>query len=183
MLLIPLFIILVVYFEKSVARNETALIFRWTATGIFLIIFLLDALDGYFARKRNEISKLGTLLDPLTDKAMLLSALILLSFPSNVFECSLPPWFVVVVISRDIILVGGALIIQHLVGSVLVRPRIAGKGTTFFQAVVILWILFGLEPRFFSLLVGIAAGLTFISGIQYIIDGIRQLEKGSNSAK
>ncbi len=183
MLLIPLFIILVVYFEKSVARNEANLDLRWIATGIFLGIFLLDALDGYIARKRNEVSRLGTLLDPLTDKAMLLSALILLSLPSSAFAFSLPPWFVVLVISRDVILVGGALIIQHLVGSVTVRPRITGKGTTFFQAIVILWVLLGLEARIFFPLVGIAAGLTFISGVQYVFDGIRQLEKTTSNGK
>jgi CDP-diacylglycerol--glycerol-3-phosphate 3-phosphatidyltransferase len=179
MLLIPLFIVLVLYFEKSVEHNETNGVFRWAATGIFLGIFLLDALDGYMARKRREISKLGTLLDPLTDKAMLLSALILLSLPSSAFKFSLPPWFVVLVISRDVILVGGSLIIQYLVGNVTVRPRMAGKGTTFFQAIVILWVLIGLDSRVFMPLVGIAAGLTFISGVQYIYDGILQLEKSN----
>ena len=183
MLFLPVFILLVLYFEKSVDRNESNDLLRWTATGVFLGIFLLDALDGYVARKRKEISRLGTLLDPLTDKAMLLSALVLLSLPSNAFECSLPVWFVVLVISRDVILVGGALIIQSLVGNVIVRPRITGKITTFFQAVVILWILLGLEPRVFMPLMGIAAGLTFISGVQYIYDGIRQLERANSNGK
>ena len=177
MLFIPVFIILILYFEKSVARSEPDSVLRWVATGIFLGIFLLDALDGYFARKRNEISRLGTLLDPLTDKAMLLSALVLLSLPSRAFEFSLPVWFVVLVISRDVILVGGALIIQSLVEKVTVQPRITGKGTTFFQAIVILWVLLGREQRIFMVFVGIAACLTFISGVQYIYDGIRQLEK------
>jgi cardiolipin synthase (CMP-forming) len=183
MLFIPVFILLIVYFEKSVARNETENVFRWIATGVYFGIFLLDALDGYVARKRKEISRLGTLLDPLTDKAMLLSALVLLSLPSTAFEFSLPPWFVVLVISRDVILVGGALIIQSLVGKVAVHPRITGKGTTFFQAIVILWILLGLYQRIFIVFVGIAAGFTFISGIQYVYDGIRQLEKVNNTGK
>jgi CDP-diacylglycerol--glycerol-3-phosphate 3-phosphatidyltransferase len=183
MLFLPVFILLILYFEKSVARQEMNIYLRWTATGVFLGIFLMDALDGYVARKRKEITRLGTLLDPLTDKAMLLSALVLLSLPSAAFECDLPAWFVVLVISRDVILVGGALIIQNLVGNVTVRPRITGKATTFFQAVVILWILLGLEPRVFISIVGIAAGLTFLSGIQYVYDGIRQLEKINSNGK
>jgi CDP-diacylglycerol--glycerol-3-phosphate 3-phosphatidyltransferase len=183
MLFVPIFILLVLYFEKSVARDEPNIVLRWIATGVFLCIFLLDALDGYVARKRKEISRLGTLLDPLTDKAMLLSALVLLSLPSTAFAISLPVWFVVLVISRDVILVGGSLIIQSLVGNVTVRPRITGKITTFFQAIVILWVLLGLEPRAFILIMGIAAGLTFISGIQYIYDGIRQLERVNSNGK
>jgi cardiolipin synthase (CMP-forming) len=183
MLFIPLFILLVLYFEKSVARGEPDTVLRWTATGFFLAIFLLDGLDGYVARKRKEISRLGTLLDPLTDKAMLLSALVLLSLPSTAFAFSLPVWFVVLVISRDVILVGGSLIIQSLVGKVTVRPRITGKLTTFFQAMVILWVLLGLTQHIFIPLVGIAAALTFISGVQYIFDGIAQLERASGSGK
>jgi CDP-diacylglycerol--glycerol-3-phosphate 3-phosphatidyltransferase len=183
MLFIPLFILLVLYFERSVACGEPAIALRWVATGIFLAIFLLDALDGYVARKRKEISRLGTLLDPLTDKAMLLSALILLSLPSSAFSFSLPVWFVVLVISRDVLLVGGALIIQNLVGKVTVRPRISGKVTTFFQAMVILWVLLGIKQHLFMGVIGIAACLTFISGVQYVIDGIGQLERAGGNGR
>jgi cardiolipin synthase (CMP-forming) len=183
MLCIPVFILLVLYFDKSVVRHEQNDAMRWIATGVFLGIFFLDALDGYYARKRKEITRLGTLLDPLTDKAMLLSALILLSLPSTTFELSLPAWFVVLVISRDVILVGGALIIQSIVGHVFVKPRLSGKITTFFQAIVILWVLIGLPSKIFIFLVGIAAGATFFSGVQYIFDGIRQLEKTNNNGK
>jgi cardiolipin synthase (CMP-forming) len=183
MLFIPVFILLVLYFERSFDRGESNIALRWMATGIFLAIFLLDALDGYVARKRKEISRLGTLLDPLTDKAMLLSALVLLSLPSTAFAFSLPVWFFVLVISRDVILVGGALIIQSLAGKVAVRPRIAGKLTTFFQAMVILWVLLGLPQRFFMGVVGVAAPLTFISGVHYVFDGVGQLERASGSGK
>jgi CDP-diacylglycerol--glycerol-3-phosphate 3-phosphatidyltransferase len=173
----------VLYFERSVDGGESNIALRWIATGIFLAIFLLDGLDGYVARKRNEISRLGTLLDPLTDKAMLLSALVLLSLPSAAFAFSLPVWFFVLVISRDVILVGGSLIIQSLMGKVAVRPRITGKLTTFFQAMVIVWILVGFPERLFMGIVGIAAALTFISGIQYVYDGIAQLERASGGGK
>jgi cardiolipin synthase (CMP-forming) len=183
MLLIPVFIILVLYFDKSMVRHEQNEVMRWISTGIFLGIFFLDALDGYFARKRNEITRLGAILDPLTDKAMLLSALILLSLPSTTFESSLPLWFLVLVISRDVILVGGALIIQSIAGHVVVKPRLSGKCTTFFQAIVVLWVLTGLAPKVFIFLVGIAAAATLFSGVQYVFDGIRQLEKSNNSGK
>jgi cardiolipin synthase (CMP-forming) len=177
MFFIPLFILLVLYYDKSVLRGETEIGLRWFATAVFIGIFLLDAVDGYIARSRKEISKLGTLLDPLADKAMLLSALILLGRPSPAFQTNLPVWFVLLVISRDVMLIGGALIIQSIVGNVTVRPRISGKATTFFQMTVIIWVLIGLPGKIFVGLVYTAAALTFLSALQYIFDGIRQLEK------
>jgi phosphatidylglycerophosphate synthase len=86
-------------------------------------------------------------------------------------------WFVLLVISRDVMLIGGALIIQSIVGHVTVRPRISGKATTFFQMTVIIWVLIGLPGKIFVGLVYTAAALTFLSALQYIFDGIRQLEK------
>jgi CDP-diacylglycerol--glycerol-3-phosphate 3-phosphatidyltransferase len=177
MLFIPLFILLILYYNKSVALGAAEINLRWFATAVFLGIFLLDAVDGYIARSRNEISKLGTLLDPLADKAMLLSALIILGHPSLAFETNLPMWFVLLVISRDVMLIGGALIIQSIVGHVTVRPRISGKATTFFQMAVIIWVLIGLSGKIFFGLVYTAAALTFLSALQYVFDGIRQLEK------
>ena len=177
MLFIPLFILLILYYNKSVAQGAAEINLRWFATAVFLGIFLLDAVDGYIARSRKEISKLGTLLDPLADKAMLLSALIILGHPSLAFETNLTMWFVLLVISRDVMLIGGALIIQSIVGHVTVRPRISGKATTFFQMAVIIWVLIGLSGKIFFGLVYTAAALTFLSALQYIFDGIRQLEK------
>jgi cardiolipin synthase len=152
---------------------------RWCATGIFLGIFLLDAVDGYIARVRREITSLGTILDPLADKAVLLSALILLSLPQSAaaFQPHLPVWFVLVAISRDGILITGAAIIQSIMGTVTVRPRITGKIATFFQGTVVVWSLISLPEPPFIWLLGTAAFFTLVSAVQYIFDGIRQLEK------
>jgi Phosphatidylglycerophosphate synthase len=177
MLFIPLFILLILYYDKSVLRGDAEINLRWYATAVFLGIFLLDAVDGYIARSRKEISKLGTLLDPLADKAMLLSALILLGRPTLAFQTNLPVWFVLLVISRDVMLIVGALIIQSIVGNIIVRPRISGKATTFFQMTVIISVLIGLPGKIFVGLVYTAAALTFLSALQYVFDGIRQLEK------
>ena len=176
-LFIPLFILLILYYDKSVAQGHAQSGLRWFAAAIFIAMFLLDALDGYFARSRKEISKLGALLDPLADKAMLLSALILLGRTAHSFEMNLPTWFVLAVISRDVMLIVGAFIIQSVVGSLIVRPRISGKATTFFQMMVIIWVLFGLPKPLFPALVYAAAGLTCISALHYIFDGVNQLEK------
>jgi len=176
-LFIPVFILLILYYDSSVANGNPVIMWRWIATGLFLLEFILDAVDGYVARSRGEITKLGTILDPLADKAMLLSALFLLIQPSGAFTSHLPLWFVILVVSRDAMLVTGSFIIHSHAGHVTVRPRISGKATTFFQMLVIMWILIGLSPYFFIIPLTCAALCTALSASQYFIDGIRQLDK------
>ena len=178
-LAVPLFILLLIYYTSGFAKLQGVAMLRWCATGVFLGIFFLDAVDGYVARVRHEITGLGTILDPLADKAVLLSALILLSLPASAaaFQPHLPVWFVLVAISRDAILVTGAAIIQSIMGNVTVHPRITGKIATFFQGTVVVWSLIGLPQKPFLWFLYCAAFFTFVSGVQYIFDGIRQLEK------
>jgi cardiolipin synthase (CMP-forming) len=178
-LAIPFFILLLLYYSNGYAQSRGIALLRWCATGIFLGIFLLDAVDGYVARARREITSLGPILDPLADKAVLLSALILLSMPAAAaaFQPHLPVWFVLVAISRDAILVTGAAIIQSITGTVTVRPRVTGKIATFFQGTVVVWSLVGLAAAPFPWLLYTAAFFTLVSAVQYIFDGIRQLEK------
>jgi cardiolipin synthase (CMP-forming) len=178
-LAIPFFILLLIYYSSGFAKSQGSALLRWAASAIFLGIFLLDAVDGYVARVRGEITGLGTILDPLADKAILLSALILLSLPASsaAFQPHLPSWFVLVAISRDAILVMGALIIQNLMGAVTVHPRVSGKIATFFQGAVVFWSLVGLPRTVFFWVLYCAAFFTLVSAVQYIFDGIRQLEK------
>jgi cardiolipin synthase (CMP-forming) len=176
---IPFFILSLIYYTTGVAKGHENMALRWCATAIFLGIFILDAVDGYVARIRNEISSLGTILDPLADKAVLLSALILLSLPGSTaaFQPHLSTWFVLIAISRDAILVTGAAIIRSITGAITVQPRITGKIATFFQGTVVMWVLIGMPETPFIWFLYITASFTLISAVQYVFDGIRQLEK------
>jgi cardiolipin synthase len=121
---------------------------------------------------------LGTILDPFADKALLLSALILLSYSSKeAYDTHLPIWFVWLVISRDVMLVAGAVLVHVISGTVKVRPRLSGKITTFFQMVLIVWVLLNLPGKPFPLILWSAAVFTGISAVQYFFDGIRQFER------
>ncbi len=177
-MLIPVFILFTVYYiggANAGAPNEWL---RWSALVVFLVTSLTDALDGYFARSRNERTRLGTLLDPLADKSLLLSALILLSGPwGRIFQPHLPVWYVLLVISRDVLLIAGAILIHVHAGHTEVRPRVSGKLATCFQMGLIVWVLGNAPVRGFPWLLGLAAGCTLLSAIQYVIDGVRQLEK------
>ena len=177
-LLIPVFLLLTIYYMISASDGAPNEILRWAAIMVFLITCLTDALDGYFARVRHERTRLGTLLDPLADKSLLLSALILLTGPwGRIFEPHLPVWYVLLVISRDALLILGAVVIHFTVGHMEVRPRAAGKLATFFQMALILWVLSSGPLRGFNWMLASAAACTLISAIQYILDGARQLAK------
>jgi CDP-diacylglycerol--glycerol-3-phosphate 3-phosphatidyltransferase len=173
---VPVFIVLLLYYLNGLARGEDIWLERILALAVFTAVALTDALDGYLARSRNEVTDLGRILDPIADKALLLSGLILLTRPTlPALAPHIPIWFTTLVISRDVVLILGATLVHLLAGNVTVQPRITGKLATFFQMATIIWVLIGGAQQQFTWFVGTAAVLTALSWVQYIVDGARQL--------
>ncbi|MBI2216365.1 MAG: CDP-diacylglycerol--glycerol-3-phosphate 3-phosphatidyltransferase [Candidatus Rokubacteria bacterium] len=160
-LLIPVFVALLVYRRPGVALMT------------FTVAALTDLLDGYVARRRGIQSRLGAFLDPTADKLLLVA-----SFATLTWLRVLPAWIMIVVVSRDAILVIGSFLIQLVGGRIHPRPTWAGKAATFFQ---ILTVLSGLLTRYFSWRIDLspvlwlAAFFTIVSGLQYIVHGMRYL--------
>lgn len=170
--LIPVFVLLAVYYGHSVEAGNADEHLRLGAIVVFVIAAMSDGIDGWLARSRNLKSKLGAMLDPIADKGLMLTAIITLSVSS--WDRSLPLWFPVIVITRDIIIVVGWMVLHFLNDYIEVRPSILGKITTFFQMLTIATVL--LQWRHYSIVVIIAGIMTFLSGIGYILDGIRLLK-------
>jgi cardiolipin synthase len=160
-LLIPIFVTLLVYQKPG------------GALVVFAFAAFTDLLDGYVARQRGSQSRLGAFLDPLADKMLLIS-----SFVTLTWLRALPFWIAAVVISRDVILVVGALLIHIMGGRIYPRPTWAGKAATFCQ---IATVLLGLTLRYFRIPLALevamwlAAAFTIISGLQYLVQGMRYL--------
>jgi cardiolipin synthase (CMP-forming) len=160
-LLIPVFVTLLVY-----RRPGLALL-------VFALAAFTDLLDGWVARRLKDESTLGAFLDPMADKLLLTASFVTLAYLKV-----LPFWIAAVVITRDAILVSGALLIYMLGGRIHPRPTWAGKAATFFQ---VLAVLTGLLARFFQVqlaprpVLWVAAAFTIISGLQYIVQGMRFL--------
>ncbi len=173
LLLIPVFVMLGLYYGDSVQHGEPQEILRWAAILVFPRRLLSDGLDGYIARHYNQRSKLGAILDPIADKGLLLAGLLTLTFSDWGYR--LPLWFPVLVVARDVIIVAGSLGLHYLNGDVHVRPRWTGKIATVFQMIAIVWVM--LQLRFVSPLVPVtlAGVFTLLSWIGYMTDGIRQL--------
>jgi cardiolipin synthase len=179
-LMIPAFVTMAIYYGQSIQRGEPLEWQRLAAIVIFLLAAVSDGLDGYVARRYNQRSSLGVILDPIADKGLLLSGIITLSI-SNWSEIDpeygrFPAWFPVLVITRDAVILVGAVVLHLLNGKVLVKPNWTGKVATVCQMCAIGWVM--LQLRFLPLLfVVIVAGIfTLISGVVYVMDGVRQLQ-------
>lgn len=176
---VPVFVMLVMYYLGSIRAGAPDNTYRIAALSLFLAIAITDALDGHLARKRGEITRLGSILDPIADKALLLSGLILLTKPAiEHFEPRIPLWFTGLVISRDVFLVAGAFLIRFFAREVHIRPHLTGKLSTVMQVVVIAWVLGRGGQTTLTALVTLAALVTATSGAIYLRDGLRQLENG-----
>jgi cardiolipin synthase (CMP-forming) len=130
MVLIPVFVSLLFY-----QRFLLALI-------VFVVAGLTDGLDGLLARRFDQKSQLGTILDPIADKLMLVTAFIVLSmrsvFPPPVpSHLPVPFWVTVAVISRDVFIIVGAAAINIVTGFRGFRPSLLGKINTTVQIVAI----------------------------------------------
>jgi cardiolipin synthase len=179
-LLIPLFVVEVLYYVQT--GNE---IHRLVALLSFAVAAILDGVDGYIARHYNQWSELGTVLDPLADKLLLVSAIVVLSFDHAPRLEQIPLWLTGTIIGRDLLLGIGAVTVRLTVGKFIVRPRLLGKVATVLQMVMVLWILLkwnGFSAgwlKYISLGAGICTGL---SGLLYVWDGMRQLSSHPSSS-
>ncbi len=135
MVLIPVFVSLLFYQRFVLALT------------VFVSAGVTDGLDGLLARRFNQKSQLGTILDPIADKLMLVTAFVVLSMRS-VFPQPLPShlpvpfWVTVAVIGRDVFILVGAAAINIVTGFRGFRPSILGKINTFVQIVAIGAIIF-----------------------------------------
>lgn len=175
-LLIPVFFWLTLdYIREHQKGNEVEWQRIWACL-VFLVASISDAVDGYIARRYKQKTELGTYLDPIADKLLLVSALVLLSvrFKDSPFE-SLPLWFPVLVISRDLIILGGFILIYIFTGHVKARPRLVGKAATLFQMISLAWVLLKIEQPSYLWPLYAAGFFTLISAIWYIFDGVKQL--------
>lgn len=162
---VPFFIATILYYspEKD--------FLRFIAVGIFLLAVVSDAIDGYIARKTKTKTSAGLVLDPLADKLLLISAFALLTAVQNLPQgIHFPIWATIIVISRDMIILLGALVIFIIRTKIDVHPSRWGKVSTAFQMAAVISVL--LQWSFSWCLWTAAALLTVVSGVDYIRRGV-----------
>ena len=166
MVLIPVFVSLLFY-QRFVL-----------ALGVFIMAGVTDGLDGLLARRFNQKSQLGTILDPIADKLMLVTAFVVLSmrsvFPQPVpSHLPIPFWVTVSVISRDVFILVGAAAINVVTGFRGFRPSMLGKINTVIQITAIGIIMFAASVPYgtgyyLPTLYATVFGFAIISGAHYV---------------
>jgi cardiolipin synthase len=164
--LIPLFVIVLI--------NQ---LFGW-ALFIFAAAAVSDAVDGLLARLLHQRTILGSYLDPAADKLLTATSFVTLSILGI-----LPGWLAVIVISRDVIIILGIMILFLTSHTLEIRPSLASKLTTTLQFCTIVFTLVSRYafqvPFLIDFLIWGTAGATVISGLQYIGKGIRIFNQGA----
>jgi len=173
-LTVPFFIASLIYYTPT--RDYL----RFIALFIFILGVISDAVDGYIARKAKLKSKAGLVLDPLGDKLLLISAFICLylinEFPSGI---RFPLWVTLVVVSRDAIILLGALVIYMVKQNIDIYPTRWGKLTTTFQMLSVIFVFLQFKIAFIFWWAAVI--FTVISGIDYVRRGFKTLYALDNS--
>jgi len=143
------------------------------ALAVFFVAAITDGLDGLVARAFNQRTPLGEILDPMADKLLLVTAFIVLSLPRFTVLPPLPFWLTAAVISRDVFIVLGALVINIVTGFSQFRPSIPGKINTLIQVVTIVLFLTAnvahLLEDWLPAVYLLALGMTVFSGLHYLL--------------
>lgn len=159
-LLVPVYIGFMTYGE-----------FGYALAALF-VAGLTDAIDGSIARRLNQRTRLGSILDPLADKLLLTSGFISLSILHLI-----PSWLAILVVSRDVILLLGTAVAHVTNSPIDVTPTFLGKGTTLFQLSYVLLVVFlawrGLDMSVLFPLLVIMVVFTLASGLHYIYRGYK----------
>ncbi len=147
----------------------------WIAFLLFVVAGVSDAIDGFLAKRFKMTTELGSYLDPLADKALIVSIYLTLGING-----AIPRWLVILVVSRDIMIVG-AFMLSWLVGSpIKVKPLLVSKLNTvaqiLFACVVLGSLGFDIEADKLTLvLMGLVAALTLLSVAAYVAEWVRHM--------
>ena len=184
-LLIVPFVSFMLKTNDSTLSETTRHMMRYVSMGLFLLMAASDGIDGYLARRKNQITRLGAFLDPIADKLLITCACLLLaSQAGHVGQFMLPPTVVVFIIGKDLFLLIGFVIVYLITSKIHIAPVFVGKLATTLQLSMVAGIL--IAPEMSVLLPGwiwflrtlwwSAAGTALLATLIYIRDGSRYIE-------
>jgi len=148
----------------------------WAAFWVFVVAGISDALDGFIAKRFDRRTRLGALLDPIADKVLLVSVYVTLGVADQIWA-----WLVVLVVFRDIMIVGGFLLIQAIAALPKpTHPLFISKVNTGMQVAMVGYVLarrgLGAEAGPVDVVLGIAVAVTTVaSGLTYLLRWARVL--------
>jgi len=172
LIMIPFFVMAVIYGHADGAFY------------IFIVAGITDGLDGFIARFFNQKSVLGAFLDPMADKLLITSAFIVMAIPEPGIPYPIPVWLPILIISRDVLIVLLAAVLNMTFNVKHFPPSWAGKTTTFFQIAFIVGVLlqnaWGFPLIVIWILTICVTFFTVYSGLHYIWRMKDQVQNGSD---
>ena len=175
MLLIPAFVILVLYRQLG-----------W-ALIVFVTAGITDGLDGLIARRSGQHTQLGAWLDPMADKLLLVTTFVVLTLPGLGLANRLPLWLTVLIISRDVIIVLTVTIVNLAIGRRTFRPSIYGKTATATYIMTAIFAMLFNYLGYHSVVVDVSIyaslAITLISSLHYIRHAARIIEESRASVQ
>ena len=180
--MIPFFVIFMLLSVSGMDIEEASVsvssftAYRITAVAIFCIASFTDFLDGYIARKQGLVTDFGKFMDPLADKLLVCSALILLTA-----EGSLPSWVVIIIIAREFIISGFRLVASD--NGIVIAASWWGKFKTVSQMIMCIVLMLPGVPKLIGpvvtgVIIAAAAILTVVSLIDYMAKNIKVITDG-----
>jgi cardiolipin synthase len=186
-------ILLIIPFVSCMLKtNDAALsdgvrdIMRYAAIFIFFFMAISDGVDGFLARRKKQVTRLGAFLDPVADKLLITCACLLLASRRGGIEgFSLPPTVVVLIIGKDLLLLIGFVIIYFITSQIRIAPVFIGKVATVLQLSMVAGILIAPEVSgfltgwiwFLRILWWSAAATAVLATLIYIRNGSRYIEE------
>lgn len=153
---------------------------------VFFVASVTDFADGYVARKFNQQSSLGRVLDPLADKLLTTSSFIVMALPHEGFP-SIPVWVAVAVIARDAIILFGSLVVYLVTGFKEFKPTLLGKVNTFLElGLIVVFLAFYTSGQLIFLLplcYAIVITSVVSSGVEYLKRGISILVRHHKASR
>lgn len=155
---------------------------RRMALGLFGLIALGDALDGYLARRLGKVTPLGRFLDPLADKLLMTCTVILLAVPATAVPgARLPNWVPVLLIGKDVLVTVGFGLVYATTQKFYIQPRMLGKVCTLIQSAMIVAVL--ASPDLPQIVGQILPGLQVAAGGLAVAAAVDYLREGNQFAR
>lgn len=165
---VPVFVILLVYGQTG-----------WALT-IFIAAGITDVLDGTIARRYGQKTRVGAFLDPIADKLLMTSSVVILSLPQMEFANPIPRWLMIIVISRDVFIMLFTLVLVLIGGFRIFPPSLYGKASTVLQVLTMFAVLYcnwrGTAIPELYILFYMTGFMTAFSGMHYLVTRVLVLK-------
>lgn len=171
-LLVPVFVVALLHYLDS-GREWS----RWIALAVFLLAAIGDGVDGFVARRFNQKTEMGAVLDPVADKLLLVLGLVILTLNTSPRLDRIPLWLAGTVLGRDVMLLLLGVLVYYLVGHATVRPHLTGKLATVLQMACVVWALLKGPTAWLFWLAAAATAFTALSGLIYLGDAVGMIRR------